>query len=237
MFFVDRIKTKINTITRIQHELIWANTWHDTIRGLEWAENIGSISPGRWAVGYNYVYVMTRILNEMQPHKVLDLGLGISTTLIGEYFKYFSFADGIHDVIEHDEKWIEFYTRCHALSKNTEIHRSELQDNHIDGTQYYSFAKFSELVSGKKYDVISIDAPFGGDVYSRRDLLNFMPDLLEDDFVIIVDDAERKGEQKTIKDLEMILKKHNILFEKGLYTGSKDCCVIASQKNKFLCSL
>lgn len=50
-----------------------------------------------------------------------------------------------------------------------------------------------------KFDVISIDAPIGTDLeYSRRDVLELLPDILEKDFVILMDDANRQGERNTI---------------------------------------
>ena len=50
-------------------EILWARIWNDTKIGIPWIEGLQSVSPGRWAVGYNYLYIMTRILNEMNPKK------------------------------------------------------------------------------------------------------------------------------------------------------------------------
>lgn len=56
------------------------------MQGIEWVQDITSISPGRWAVGYNYLYVMTRVLVELRPHKVLDIGLGVLTSFFSTFF-------------------------------------------------------------------------------------------------------------------------------------------------------
>ena len=69
-------------------EIVWARIWDDSKRGMKWIEDLPSISPGRWAVGYNYIYVLTRILNEMKPDRILDLGLGISSTIISLLKRY-----------------------------------------------------------------------------------------------------------------------------------------------------
>lgn len=108
------------------YENLWAQTWRDTMRGIDWINDLPSISPGRWAVGYNYLYVMTRILNEIEPHKVLDVGLGVSTTLFSTYFRNHIFEDGMHMVIEHDASWIDFYLNKHKSSDYTTIRKQDL---------------------------------------------------------------------------------------------------------------
>jgi hypothetical protein len=70
---------------------------------------------------------------------------------------------------------------------------------------------FESVVIGKKFDLFSIDGPWGSDEYSRIDMIRYIPEILCEDFVIMVDDYERLGE--------------------------KDIYVITSEKWKFLISL
>ena len=47
----------------MQNELYWAQIYNSTTQNSAWlTEN--NFSPGRWAVGYNFLYVMYRILSE-----------------------------------------------------------------------------------------------------------------------------------------------------------------------------
>lgn len=94
-------------------------------------------------------------------------------------------------------------------------------------------------MGSQKYSVISIDGPigWGSREYSRRDILELLPDILEDNFVIVMDDAERIGEKRTIDDIQTVLKSHGIVSCVGEYVGLKTDCVIASESNKFMCSL
>ena len=188
-------------------------------------------------MGYNYLYVMTRILNEKEPKAVLDLGLGISSTLISQYFKGNHVNDGIHDVIEQDGEWIEFYTIKNRISSSTSIHKVECVEKEHKKIGYYAYEDISKIVSGKKYDVISVDGPKGSDKYSRRDIIEFIPDILNKSFVIIMDDAEREGEISTLKDIKAKLEKNKIEYCEGIYPGMTRCTVIASVDNKFLCSM
>lgn len=222
-----------------QSELLWSQVWHDTINGIDWLKELPSLSPGRYAVGYNYLYVLTRILNDGMPKKILDLGLGISSTLIAKYASSSSAENVEHVIIEHDKTWADFYQAKHKLTAHSRICFTDLTTKKYQGIDYCAYTDISDFVNGKKFDVISIDAPFGnkGPKYARRDILKFLPDILEDDFCIILDDAERNGEKKTISQIEEILKKANIKYHKNIYTGLKDCCVIASASREFFCSL
>jgi hypothetical protein len=220
-------------------ELIWANVWHDTIRGIEWASNLPSLSPGRTAVGYNYLYVMTRILNEKKPLNVLDIGLGISSTLISEYFRHVRNAEANHMIIEHDESWINFYCGTHKLSDYSKIVHQERITKEIDGNVFFGYSDLKGALHGKKFSVISVDAPQGGakHTYARRDIIDFLPDILESSWVILIDDADRKGEKRTISDIEKKLSDKGIEYCSGIYKGATSLCVIASVDNRFLCTM
>lgn len=235
---MDTTIRAMNTkIQGLDYEMLWARTWDDTKKGMEWIQDLPGISPGRWAVGYNYLYVMTRLLNEMNPKNVLDFGLGISSTLISQYFKGNQIADGHHDVVEQDEDWIRFYHQKNRVSDATTIHTVPCVEKEVDGCKYNAYVDIAPVVRGKKYDIISIDGPKGSKEHSRRDILPFLPDILNDRFVIIMDDAQRKGEAATLEEIRNILREHNIAFCEGRYPGSTDCVVITSEDCRFFCSM
>lgn len=105
--------------------MLWARIWDDTKKGIDWIEDMPGVSPGRWAVGYNYLYVMTRILDEIKPNRVLDLGLGISSTLISNYFKHQEFTEAKHLVVEQSKEWADFYIQKNRISPFTEVFITE----------------------------------------------------------------------------------------------------------------
>ena len=79
--------------------IIWAEIFNNVISNSSWLTN-KSFSAGRWAVGYQYLYVVYRILNEVRPKNILELGLGQSTRLFGQYAA--SDVEVQHIVVEHD---------------------------------------------------------------------------------------------------------------------------------------
>lgn len=235
-----RTRNYFRDLKRQGTELLWAKKWEDTKRGIKWIENLPGISPCGAAVGYNYLYIMTRILNEMEPKNVLDIGLGISSTLISQYFKYMNSEAGRHIIIEHDQEWINFYNKKHHVSDySTIILKKCVKKRYLD-CEYNAYKDFSDKLKGIKFSIISIDGPIGWDKpykHSRRDILDILPEALEDSFVIIMDDYNRKGEKATIAEIEEVLKKNKIEYFKGIYPGMTDCCVLTSADNKFFCTM
>lgn len=99
--FEKNLAASINKLSRNVNELIWANVFHDSIKGYKWLdiENF-AIYPGRAAVGYNYFYVVFRVLNEFKQKNILETGLGQSSRLLGQYVK--THEGCRHDIVEHD---------------------------------------------------------------------------------------------------------------------------------------
>lgn len=218
-------------------EAIWASIFHDTICESKWLYD-KTFSPGRWAIGYPFLYALYRILNEMRPSHILELGLGQSTKMISQYSEMFGRK---HFVIEKDCEWIKFFKNDFDLSSKTDIIQLDYEMvPYKDAGEVRVFKDFAETLSEYgKYDFIMIDAPFGGDMkyYSRIDALGILPQCLSDTFVIMIDDVERPGEQNTIKEILSTLSDNNREYAVGYYGGDKRCIVIASANMKFLCSL
>lgn len=224
-------------IFRSTSESVWAHIFHDTIEGSEWLKN-KTFYPGRWAAGYPFLYALYRSLNDFRPKSVLELGLGQTTRMIGQYAAYQKECS--HIVTEHDGEWIDIFKKGFELSSSTEILKLDIEKKSYYETEpATAYVNFVEKLKGKKFDLISIDAPFGGDhlEYSRMDILQLVPECLNKDFVIFLDDYNRKGEQNMIKKLEEILEANHIAYTIGKYCGNKDTFMVASENLKFLCTM
>ena len=218
-------------------EAVWAEIYNSTITKSRWLKD-KAFSPGRWAVGYPYLYVIYRILNEVQPQNILELGLGQSTKMIGQYTSYYK---GVHhQVVEHDPEWIDFFNKNYSLSERTKLIQLNREFvSYKEAEKVRVFKDFYQTFKGQKFDFISIDAPLGGDMkeYARIDVLQMIPTCLAEDFIIMIDDCERSGEAHTVMEMERVLQENQILYKKGKYSGKKDCIVIASNALKFVCSM
>ncbi len=234
---LESLQNQINSIRGDVDDMTYARVWSDTCRDIGWIQDLPGISPGRWAVGYNYIYVMTRILNEFQPHRVLELGLGISTTLISTYFRHLIADDCEHIAIEQNAEWKKFYLNGHTIPSCSHIYIAPVVTCEKDGQQFEMYRDLHPFIDGKQFSLISIDGPRGGDYYSRRDLLPYLPQILTQDFIIVLDDAQRPGEQRTMADILLILKNAGIAYKFGFYAGSKYTAVIASKNLDYFCTL
>lgn len=236
-------KNDLKQVENISNELLWANIFHDTIKGSRWLQD-QPFSPGRAAIGYPTLYALYRILDEFQPKSILEMGLGQSTKMIGSYAKWKE-AQGEkceHIVVEHDTSWINFFKGSFALSSNTEIMQMNLVKAKLDmtdgnQTEVNLYQNFSDNLKEKKFDLIFIDGPFGSPFYSRIDIIDLLPECLNDSFILMLDDAERKGEQNTLNMIARMLRDANIDFVHNYYSGVKATAIVASKDLHFYCTM
>lgn len=230
-------RNRIIESRRAASEGVWGEIFNQCIRGSSWLKDT-SFSPGRWAIGYQYLYPLYRILNELHPQNILELGLGQSTKMIAQYAANFPHVQ--HQVVEHDPEWISFFQQGYTIPKNTKI--VQLGREFVpykEANKVRVFKGFKEYFRGQKFNLISLDAPLGGDMkqYARIDVLQMLPDILADNWIILIDDCNRSGEQHTVQEMERVFKQSNIAYAKGKYSGMKDCVVLTSYKLKFVCSM
>lgn len=206
----ERARSQAADSARHASEAVWAQIFNNTISESLWLKD-KTFSPGRWAVGYPYLYIMYRVLNEARPKRILELGLGQSTRMIAQYAA--AFQDVEHIVVEHDPEWVEFFCNDFPLPKNTKVVMLEREMvPYKDADAVRVFKGFKETFQGQKFDFISVDAPLGADMkqYSRIDILSVLPDVLMNSFAIMVDDYMRVGEQHMVQEM------HNILHDSEL---------------------
>ena len=113
-------RTRRQSIEARRHasEAVWAQIFNNTITNSTWLKD-KTFSPGRWAVGYPYLYVMYRVLDEARPKHILELGLGQSTRMIAQYAA--AFDDVEHIVVEQDAQWIKFFSQNYACPPSTTL--------------------------------------------------------------------------------------------------------------------
>ncbi len=236
---MDKYNVQIDKITllgRIEEENTWSNVFHDVIKDSVWLMN-KAFAPGRWAAGYQMLYVMYRILDSVKPKKILELGLGQTTRMISQYSGYYHAE---HQVVEHDPKWIEFFATTYEVPDNVKfVNIDTIIDKYLDDEAVIMYQGFEEQFRGQKFDFICIDAPLGGKAikYARVDILKILPDCLESDFVLLLDDTERIGETNTVKLLQKTFEKNGIEYVMKRYDGRKSSTIFTTKKYSFLTSL
>lgn len=222
------IFSNLNKTQSIAAESVWAHIFKDASHNSHWLKD-KTFYPGRWAIGYPAMYVLYRVLNEAKPKSILELGLGQSTRMIAQYAK--AIPNVHHTVVENNPSWIDFFSADFPLSDATRILKLDwVMKPYKEVEKVRVFDHFKETFTGNKFDLIFIDAPLGGDmkVYSRIDILSILPECLEEDFVIILDDYNRSGEKGTIKEILTCFDANKIAYKAHAYAGEKTIYLICS---------
>lgn len=233
----DQMAERMARLEARADELIWASTFQSVTAKSSWFRN-KSLAPGRWALGYPALYILYRVLNEMRPKNILELGLGQSTRMIAQYAGHYK---GVrHTVVEHDKDWVAFCKKDMRLSEKSDIvllGREMIPFREAQNVRVFS--GFADAFKGQSFDFICVDAPFGGDMkeYARVDVLGLMPQILKKSFVLLLDDFGRSGEQHTARAMEETLDAHGIAYARGVYSGLKKTLILCSTDNHFFTSL
>lgn len=140
--------------------------------------------PTAGAANYSLLYTLMRCVTELPVSNVLELGMGQSTILLD--------ALGVDTVsVDHEEPWVnrmgeQVKHRCiHAPLVQREVHGFKVPT--------YDFAP-------SKFDMVLVDGPQGTPRRSRWCALDVLEKCLGDEFIVIFDDAARRGEQDTVRE-------------------------------------
>jgi len=226
----NELQTRSRFTEAQSRELEWADIYHDTIRGRKWLEDL-PLSPGRWAANYSLLYILARILSDYKPETILEFGLGESSKVISSFLKN-ELKTSKHIIVEHNEDWIKVFENRFALAGNSVIahHNSIVTTGHeFEINSYENLKPYSEQVM----DLYLVDG-ISSARYSRNYIIRMLENVTQqNEFMIIMDDYMRQGEQDTANELLKMFAQKNIKTYAGSYTGNKSQLIIATEKYKF----
>lgn len=173
------------------------------------------------AANYSLLYLVLRIGTELRPQSVLDIGAGQSTLLWSLLRRHRYVGDVL--TLESDADW---GTRIGAQVEH-EVLVTPLADTLVAGrrAQTYDWDRARE---GRRFDAVICDGPNGTPRHSRRGVLTLLDESLPDDFVLVIDDAERPGEQDTIAAVHARLQALDRSYQVGVVQAAKSQAVFAT---------
>ncbi len=232
--FNERKRNKENIkLTILENQ--WAHNFHDSIRGKVWLETL-PLNIGRWAGNYTFFYVLNRILQDCKPESILEFGLGESSKFISTYLKN-DLKNTKHLIIEHNKEWLNTFILNFNFTENTKIEICPLIDKKINNKKVSCYKNIDQFLD-RKHQLYVIDGPIGSKNYSRYDAVKIIDYLnKKDQFILILDDIQRKGEKETAKIIFNRLNEKGIKFTKRVYKGNKSVLVIGSEKYKYVNTL
>ena len=219
--------------THLQNmELEWAHVFHDSIRGKPWLESL-PLNVGRWAGNYSFFYLLCRLLNDYQPKSIIEFGLGESSKVIAAFIEN-QLQDCRHTIIEENPDWRDSFLSRFPLSDRSEIKIMTAEQKQLAGGSIYNGYSGIDTAVTQTFDLYLVDGPTGSENCSRYDIVTIAERLTQgDEFVILIDDYDRAGEQETAEALLEQFKQQGIDVHTGIYMGNASQIVIATNRYRF----
>lgn len=195
-------------------EIVYQNIVHRDLARLGIDRPIHAVGS---AANYSYLYLLLRICTELPVQRVLELGCGQSTLLLDALAERKEF-----DVVslEHEAAWAQ---RIGAQCERARVLEAPLVERRV--ADRLGKVHDPEVFDGAGVDVLLVDGPQKSKRYSRWGALHWLERIETEDFLVVFDDAERRGELDTI---EAALK---LLDARGVdYVATRICSV----KTQFL---
>jgi hypothetical protein len=224
---VQKIRTAISLVNRYEAtEPGMESVYRDLfLRELLFSGITDLFYPVGSAANHSLLYFVARCLRELQPQRVLELGAGQSTLLLDQAHRALG-RDIEVMTIEHDPVWIRLIQPQVAH----QIEFAMLKPRTVAGRQieYYDHPMIS---SGPPIEFLLVDGPPGypeGAGFSRMGALTIVENRIADDFIIVIDDAERHGEQVLFLEMISLLRRQGRRFRENSLKAIKSQLIVAA---------
>ena len=229
---LEKVQNLQNKAQLQYQELNFADLLHDSTQNSPWLKDKNFALYG-WAANYSFIYILFRILDNVQPTHILEMGLGQTSMVTSQYIAN-NKPEADLDIIENDESWIKVYEPKLAKSQNIKLHQCDIEFFDYEGEQSRKYKELNKITGDKKYNLIIVDGPFGGaQKLPRSNIVELVEHNLAQDFIIIFDDAERSGEQNTIAQTKAKLTSLGIEFGTQQRNALKSQILIFSKSCEF----
>lgn len=172
------------------------------------------------AANYSLLYLILRIGAELRPRAVLDVGAGQSTLLWAALHRRGLVGEVL--TLENDPDW---GARIGGQVTH-DVMVTPLRPARIGGRSVMTY-DWAAAKARHRFDVIVCDGPRGTPRHSRLGVLSML-DGLPDDFALVLDDAERAGEQDMVTAVHARLGADGIEYGVGVVRAAKTQAVFAA---------
>jgi predicted O-methyltransferase YrrM len=180
--------------------------------------------PVKAAANYSLLYLLASLIRETRPKRILELGCGQSTILISRLCDKFEIETFVS--VDADPDWA---SRIAMLAPNADIRALPLTQRRFLGRSFMGFDPTP--LKGSKFDFMLVDGPVGQRALSRFTAVEIAAAHLDEEFIVVFDDAERFGERRTIRKFEAMLRARDRKVWRGTTRAHKWQVVLASNAN------
>lgn len=148
------------------------------------------------------LHIVLDLLNVKKPNLVVELGSGISTILAAYWLKEHKKGEIIS--FEHSNKWAEkcsFYLKYHGLEDIAEVRSVPLGFCKLLDHELNWYQLDNKIQDMRDIDILIVDGPPADkNPLARLPALPKFYDLLKNDALIFLDDGNRDGERRIVKE-------------------------------------
>lgn len=189
-------------------ELFWKSLCGDVLNrnGAEVPPVVATGAAANWSL----IYLTCRSVLEWPASRVCEIGSGETTVVLNALGKFREFE---HVVVETDPHWAALMSERLDLTLRT----TATVEREVRGL---ITAAYQQPPLGP-FDLVIVDGPGGTKRQSRWSSLEILNDLT-DDYVVIFDDVDRRGEQDLVRRFLRERPQARCRF----FVGSKAQCVV-----------
>lgn len=170
------------------------------------------------AASFSLLYLLLRAVTELPVRRVVECGCGQSSLLL----------DALQQLrpieittLEHDREWAQRIQQ----QVQYDITCANLVERVVRGRRISTYNTDAELDTPP--DLLLVDGPQASPKYSRWGMLQWVERELGEDFLILFDDANRRGEIDTIEETLSLLTAQGRTFRTRFYYSVKWQFVVA----------
>lgn len=178
------------------------------------------VYPVRSAASYSYLYLLLRLVQDHKNLKFLELGSGLSSVLLDRLQAGYP-LDLVS--LEHDAGWADRI----GDQVSTPVVHAELGSRQFAGHRFEGYDP-NVLENRRGFNVLLVDGPRRSRKRSRWTALEFLESVMADEFVVIFDDAERRGEIQTISQALKLLDARGVRYGAHLTRSVNSQMLIAT---------
>ena len=216
-------------------EGIYLKRFRKLLREINWSDL--KIKSSGFAANGSLLYLLLKIYIEIKPTTILELGSGQSSKLALRYIT--ENEKSSITTLEDNVHWYKILKENLCYERFNYLHRPlkkmKVNDFYCD---WYS-VNSTDIHKDSNFTLLIVDGPFGTKHNSRAGIVSYLPDILNnDDFIIILDDTSRKGEQDTINLIETKFKLESLSYiKRNLYGYKKQTCLFSNNHQNFFDNL
>jgi len=205
-------------------EQIYQASYLDLAKRTDWLKDIPLSSPSGGTASFSLLYVLLSILRGKEVNKIMELGAGQSTVLLTQYVEH---HEKYLVSIDDDEYWLQQVAvkSFYVMPIYAKLSRITVLNKCID---WYECSLPTSNV-----ELLIIDGPiaYASDIkYNRIGVLDWIPEVLDDEFIILVDDSNRAGERFLVKQIINKLDENGLVFKRRDIVGGNSQTILATQK-------